>query len=190
MKGLVAATSGAAAGKPTLYFYVTKVRKGDTAGAKCIDIEEEVLFTAEPKNAKPREGSVYDFRAAIAAKHFNVVRIDVSDITSGPVSAAKAPLIVITDSKGEVKQQVAGASITAAKLYTAMAAVMKDEGKDISKPVTKAAGIMSKLYALEVDIQRAKARTGRAAKAQQDQLAAAKSQGQDAYTAALADLKG
>ena len=193
MAGVVAATAGVSSSKPNLIFYgvtAANAKKNDPVARKCQEIEQDVLFLAASTDATPRSATNCDFRAAVAARAFNVVRVDVSSVSSGPITAAKAPTVVIPNAKGEVKATLSGSNITAANLYTAMAAAAKSDGKDISKSVTKASAILCRIYATEVDIQEAKLKSSRSAKAQLDTLSQAKEQLVKAYSEATADLKG
>ena len=190
MSGVVAATSSVSTSKPNLIFYgVPSSKKNDPAARKCQEIEQDILFLAASTDPTPRAPSAIDFRAAVASKAFNVVYVDVSNTTSGPVTAAKAPLIVITNAKGEVKANLSGSSITASSLYSAMASAMKSDGKDISKSVAKGAAVLSKMYANEVDIEEAKLKSSRSAKAQLETLGQVKEQCVKALAEVTADLK-
>lgn len=187
---LVKATGGASSGKPTVYVYLTRSKVANLPSVRlCQQIESEMLFTGDPAACKPRESSTFDFRAALAARAFHVVKVEAADSSS-----FKPPVVVITNSKGQVKHHLTGPNITAAAMYSAMAGVMKEEGKDISKPVAKAAGIASKLYSIQVEIEKVKVKLAThstaTGKQQMDSLTKAKQAGDKALGEALAEMKG
>lgn len=190
--------------KPTLVFYKTRMpgkhERGPYATAcaraakACAMIEETIFFSSPPKLCgTPRTSTRYDFRAGVAGRLFNMVRVDVTGRTKSqdnPVSADMAPVIVVADSKGNVVKTLTGRSINAASVYSAMAAAAKKDGINISQPVTKAARILSALYKVELDIIRARSSKARSAARQVEALTAARDKGRQLFQSALARAGG
>ena len=145
------ASSGA---RPKLILYRTSAVGGQ--GQLSRRIEQIVLFTKVP--SKFNNANSYtkpDFRAGIASKFFDIETIDVKKgDTHHPVKYSQAPAVILLDSEGNTVAKLNGSKAASGKLYAYMVSILRKEGKDVSKLVPKAARVLTKLYVLEIDIQK------------------------------------
>lgn len=146
--------------RPKIVFYKTEA-KGDP-GRLSRKIEQIALFTTaanEYNNANSY--TTPDFRAGLAARYFDVEIIDLDKASDPPVSPEQGPLIVLHSSAGEEVARLGGSSAVSSNLYSQMRSVLRDEGKDIHSDVIKAAIVLTKLYLVEIQIQKLEKRSGR-----------------------------
>ncbi len=144
-------SNATASGKPKLLFYRTSA-KGDP-GRLSRKIEQIVLFTAAPpKYNNANNYTRPDFRAGILAMYFEVQTIDIKPNSGAPLG--DSPAVVIYDSNNDKVATLSASDIFSGKLVGTMKHVLKKDGLDVYRTVVKASSVLTKLYQIEIDIQK------------------------------------
>lgn len=144
-------TKAAPAGKPKLLFYRSNAQ-GDPSRLSR-KIEQIILFTkAPPKYNNANSYTKPDFRAGILAKYFDVQTIDIKENSGAPLG--DMPAIVIYDSNNEVASTLSAGEILSGKLVATMNHVLKEDGLSVYSNVLKASAVMTKVYQIEIDLQK------------------------------------
>lgn len=141
----------APAGKPKLLFYRSN-GQGDPARLSR-RIEQIILFTkAPPKYNNANSYTKPDFRAGILAKYFDVQTIDIEANSGAPLG--DSPAVVIFDSSNERVATLSAGEILSGKLVSTMNKVLKEDGLSVYRTVIKASSVLTKVYQIEIDLQK------------------------------------
>lgn len=144
-------SQAAPVGKPKLLFYRFN-GQGDQARLSR-KIEQIILFTkAPPKYNNANSYTKPDFRAGILAKYFDVQTIDIAPNSGAPFG--DAPAVVIFDSSNEKVATLNAGEILAGKLVSSMKNVLEEDGLSVYRNVLKASSVLTKVYQIEIDLQK------------------------------------
>lgn len=132
---------------------------------------QQVVFHTRPafiSNAsdravrRPRPNTVHDFRVAIGSNYFNCVNVNLFDVAvsdSNKINQFTAPIVIVTNAKGEVQDILTGRQIRSASVFKAMATVMQDSGyENFAMQVAEANKILNLLYRAEIELANVTAR--------------------------------
>lgn len=157
-------SSGSVARSHPMFRQLSGVTKSSKAVQQLL-LHTRPAFIAESSDRavpRPRPNTTHDFRVPIGSNYFNCVSVNLFNVQptdNDKINCLTAPLIVITNPKGEVIDIHAGPSLRSANVFRSMTKVMQDLGyKNFASEIAKANKYLNMMYRAEVEVAELKAR--------------------------------